>query len=82
VKHLTGPPTPLALRVLSLIPFALVILGGAVGGLVAALGVLVNLAVVRQPLSTVVKALVMVGVLVAAVVVWVIVAGAIRLAIS
>jgi hypothetical protein len=81
VKHRSGPPVPLALRVLALIPILLIGFGGLLGGLIGALGVMVNLAVASLPRSAVVKALLMLGVLVVVVVAWIVVAGAIGLAI-
>jgi hypothetical protein len=81
VKHRTGPMVPLPLRVLALVPIVLVGFGGLVGGLIGALGVMVNMAIARLPASAVVKALLMLGVLVVTVVVWIVVAGAIGLAI-
>ena len=74
VKHRTGPPTPLALRILAVVPIALVAVGGLFGALIGVVGVAVNMAVARQNSSTVVKALLMVGVLVVALVVWLIIA--------
>ena len=81
VKHRSGPPVPLALRVLALVPIALIGFGGLLGGLIGGLGVMANLAVASQPRSAVVKALLMLGVLVVAVVVWIVVAAAIGLAV-
>jgi hypothetical protein len=80
VKHRTGPPVPLTLRVLALVPIVLVGFGGLVGGLIGALGVMVNMAIARLPVSAVLKALLMLGVLAVAVAVWIVVAGAIGLA--
>ncbi len=82
VKHLTGPPLPLALRILALIPFALIGFGGALGGLVGGLGVVANLAIARQSIATGVKALSMVGVLLVTAVVWLLAATAVTLAIT
>jgi len=81
VKHRTGPQVPMVLRILALVPIVLVGVGGLVGGLIGALGVIGNLAVARLSLPAVVKALLMLVVLAVAVVVWVIVAGAITSAI-
>jgi len=52
VKHRTGPPTPLALRILAVVPIALVAVGGPFGALIGVVGVAVNMAVARQNSST------------------------------
>ncbi|WP_433532682.1 hypothetical protein ACQPYA_12010 [Micromonospora sp. CA-263727] len=77
VQHRTGPPVPAVLRVLAPLPILLVVVGGAVGGLIGALGFMANLAVARTPASSVVKALSMVGVGVAASVAWLAIAVAV-----
>jgi hypothetical protein len=77
VKHRTGPQIPIALRILTFVPILLVGVGGLVGGLIGALGMIGNLAIARLSLPSVVKALLMLVVLGVAVVVWVIVAGTI-----
>jgi hypothetical protein len=82
VKHRTGPEVPLALRILAFVPIVLVGLGGLVGGLIGASGVIGNLAIARLPLPAVVKALLMVVVLGVAVLVWLIVASAIAAAVK
>jgi hypothetical protein len=82
VKHRTGPPVPMTLRVLAWVPIVLVGFGGLLGGLIGALGVMVNMAIARVPISAVLKALLMLGVLVVAVVAWAVVAGAIGLALA
>jgi hypothetical protein len=64
-KHRTGPATPMALRLLGLLPLLLVTVGGALGGGLGALGAIVNLAVQRSSQSTAVKAVIMVAVLAA-----------------
>jgi hypothetical protein len=76
VRHRSGPALPLALRVLALLPAVLVI-GGVIGGLIGALGILGNLAIARGQQSTVVKALLMIGILVVAIVAFSLVAAAI-----
>jgi hypothetical protein len=78
VPHRTGPTVPVVLRVLTGLPIVLVAVGGALGGLLAALGIVANLAVARTRLPPVVKALVMVGVGVVAYVVWYAIAMAVR----
>jgi hypothetical protein len=81
VKHRTGPPTPVMLRVLALVPLVLVS-GGMVGGLIGALGLMLNMAVARLSVSAVLKALMMLGILVVAVVTWSVAATGIKLAID
>jgi len=82
VRHRTGPEVPVALRILALVPIALAGLGGLVGGLIGALGMIVNVVVLRRQLPGYAKALLMVAVLVATVVVWLVVAGAIGVALK
>lgn len=74
----TGPKPPVVLRMLSVLPIALVAIGGLTGGLLGVLGMVVNLAVARTNLPTAVKALLMVGVGVVAFVVLLMIAAAIR----
>jgi hypothetical protein len=69
VRHPTGPPTPVELRVLAWLPLLLVCCGGPVGGLIGALAVPVNLAVARLVAPTRGKLLMMIGVSAAAVMV-------------
>ena len=76
VKHRTGPQVPIALRILAFVPILLVGVGGLLGGLIGALGVIGNLTIARLSLPAVVKVLLMLVVLAVAVV-WVIVAGTI-----
>lgn len=76
VKHRTGPALPVALRLLALLPFLLVFVGGAIGGALGAVGVVVNLSLARISQSTAVKALLMVGVLVATAMAYLVVAAA------
>jgi hypothetical protein len=64
--------------VLSLVPLALIGLGGLIGGAVGGAGTWVNLKVARSALHPAVKALVMIMVIGAAYVVWLIVAIAVR----
>lgn len=75
VKHRTGPSVSLALRVLALLPIALVGVGGALGGAIGAVGVIGNFGILRSSKSAAVKTVLMTGVLVAAVGVWSIVVG-------
>jgi hypothetical protein len=76
VTHRSGPALPLALRVLVLLPAVLVI-GGLIGGVIGALGIGINLGIARGRQSTVVKSLLMIGILVLAVVAFALVAAAI-----
>jgi hypothetical protein len=69
-KYSTAPALPLVLQILMLLPLALVFVGGLVGGLIGAVGVGVNTLVARSGQSAAIKALMMVGVLVLAVLVW------------
>lgn len=80
-QHRTGPSVPVVLRVLAPLPM-LLIAGGALGGLIGALAFVANLAIARARTSSVVKALMMVGVSVVAYVVWLAIAVAMRGAVS
>jgi hypothetical protein len=82
VKHRTGPKVPVPLRALAWVPIVLLGLGGLVGGLIGALGVMVNMVIARRPASAVLKTVLMLAVLGVAVVSWIVVAGAIRAAIG
>ncbi|MFK3978960.1 hypothetical protein ACI2K4_01140 [Micromonospora sp. NPDC050397] len=82
VPHRTGPSAPVVLRVLTLLPLLLLAVGGALGGLVGALGLGANLAVARTRTPTVVKVLIMLGVSVVAYVLWLAIAVALAGAIS
>ena len=82
IKHRTGPAAPLVLRVLALLPLVLIGLGGAVGGLIGALGMMVNMAVGRLQIPAVLRALLMIGVLGVAVGAWTAVASAINAALA
>jgi hypothetical protein len=82
VPHRTGPSVPLALRALALLPILLVAVGGALGGLVGALGFVANSAVARTRIPSLAKALIMVGVSVIAYFVWLVLAIAVRGAVS
>jgi hypothetical protein len=75
VRHRTGPKVPVVLRVLALLPILLVA-GGALGGLIGALGVVANLAVARTRIPSVAKAPIMIGVGAVAFLVWLAVAAA------
>ncbi len=72
VRHRTGPSVPAVLRVMTLLPILLMVaVGGALGGLIGALGFVVNVgAVTRIQTPTAVKALIMVGVSAVAIVLW------------
>lgn len=81
VRHRTGPSLPVALRLLALLPLVLVF-GGAIGGGIGALAVVVNLAIGRTKASAAGRAGLMIGVLAAAVVLWAVVALAVQMAIQ
>jgi hypothetical protein len=81
VKHRTGPPVPIVMRVLAVFPIALVFLGGLLGGLIGAIGWAVNMSILRLGLPAAVKALLMLVVLVATYLTWAAVATAIAQAI-
>jgi hypothetical protein len=70
-KYASGPPLPIVLQILMLLPLGLVFVGGLIGGLIGALGVGVNTLVARSNYSTIVKVLMMLGILVAAIIIWV-----------
>lgn len=74
VKHRTGPASPLVLKILGLLPFGL-IAGGLVGALLGFAAVTTNLAVTRTDQPTVVKAVLMIVVLMAAIGAYLIVVG-------
>lgn len=57
-KHRTGPESPVLLKVLTLLPLALMI-GGLFGALLGVLGITANLAIARGPQSTGAKAALM-----------------------
>lgn len=82
VPHRTGPAIPILLRALVLLPILLVAVGGALGGLIGALGVGANLAVARTRIPPAAKAAAMLGVAVVATVVWLAVALAIGAAVT
>ncbi|WP_433308918.1 hypothetical protein ACQP0U_19160 [Micromonospora sp. CA-269861] len=82
VQHRTGPPMPIFLRILVLLPILLFTVGGILGALVGALGVAANLTVARTRMATAVKALTMVGVGIGTVIVWLAVAVALNAALS
>jgi hypothetical protein len=82
VRHRTGPRVPVALRVLAVQPILLFAVGGLIGGLVRALGLVVNLVVARTSIPSAVKALIMIGVGVVASVVWLAIAVAVQGGIS
>jgi hypothetical protein len=81
-RHRTGGPVPLAVRILTLLPMLLVGIGGALGGIVGALGFVANSTVARTRIPSVVKALIMVGVSIVAYVVWLVLAVAVDGAIN
>jgi hypothetical protein len=79
-KYRTGPAVPVGLRILGLLPIFLVAVGGLIGGLIGALGVVANLWIIREVKSTGVRVLALLGVLAATVVVWLIVGTAVAVA--
>jgi hypothetical protein len=81
-SHRTGPTEPVVLRVLTLAPLLLVAIGGALGGLVGAVGVAANLGVTRTQIPSFAKALIMVGVGVIALVTWSVIAFAVTAAVT
>jgi hypothetical protein len=70
VRYRTGPPIPVGLRILAFLPILLVTIGGLLGAIVGLVGAAANMAVARLPQPAALKALMMVGVLIAAVIVW------------
>lgn len=57
------------------LPLGLVIIGGLIGGVIGAIGLLSNLAIARRPMSAGVKATAMIGVVIVAYLVLFIIAG-------
>jgi hypothetical protein len=82
VKHRTGPESPIILRLLGLLPFGLVFVGGLIGGLIGGVGVCVNLAVARGKQSMAVKALLMTLVLMGAALAYLVAAGVVAAAVT
>ncbi|GGX93109.1 hypothetical protein [Streptomyces fructofermentans] len=64
--------------VLSVAPMLLMVLGGAIGGVMATLGLFANLSIARKPLGTPVKLLAMLGVVFASCLSYILVVGYIR----
>ncbi|MFC7548160.1 hypothetical protein [Plantactinospora sp. GCM10030261] len=62
-KHRTGPAVPVGLRILALLPLALVGLGGLVGGLFGIAGLASNMIILRKSWPVVTRAAAMAGVL-------------------
>lgn len=62
---------------LSLLPIGVVAIGGLVGGLIGAIGLIVNLWLARRQIGTALKLVAMVGVVIASYVIYVIIAGVI-----
>ena len=81
VSHRLGPPTPVWLRVVMLLPIVL-LAGGGLGILLGLVAVLVNATILRASVSAAAKVLLMIGVLVLAAVAWLAAAAAINLATS
>jgi hypothetical protein len=74
VKHRTGPGIPVVLRILALLPFVLLVAGGLIGGVIAAAGLVLNFGIARGSQSTIVKSILMLLVLAAAIVTYIAVA--------
>jgi hypothetical protein len=70
VRYTIGTRPPLWLLIVAFVPFAVLALGGFLGGLVAFLAVIVNLTILRRPRPTYVTVPLMLGVALAAFVVW------------
>ena len=62
VKHEMGPALPIVLKVLILLPAVLLLGGGALGGLIAAMAILANARIAAWTNSSAVKGFAMVGV--------------------
>jgi len=76
VRHATGPEIPGYLKVLIALPLVLLV-GGLLGGLIGACGLLINSTIAQRDSGNAAKALLMVGVLVGAGMVFLTLAGAI-----
>ena len=76
VKHPTGPELPAVLKVMIVLPLMLIV-GGLVGGLIGAMGMLANARIAVWDKGAPVKAFAMVGVLLATLIVWLLVVDAI-----
>ncbi len=66
----TGPALPVWLVILMLLPLALLVIGGALGGAIGALGVVVNTIIARSAWGVVAKSLTMFGVFAVALGLW------------
>jgi hypothetical protein len=73
VDYATGPRPPMWLKVLAVLPFALIAVGGLLGGVFGVAGVIGNWNVLRSERSLAVKAAIAVAVLAAAVLAWLLV---------
>jgi hypothetical protein len=82
IQHRTGPKVPVVLQVLTLLPIVLVGIGGAVGGLIGVLGVVADVAIARTRIPSAGKALIMIGIGAVAVLVYLVIAAALRGAIN
>jgi hypothetical protein len=78
----TGPAVPMGLRILGLLPILLIGIGGLLGGLIGALGVVANFWILREVRSTGLKVLAMFGVLAVTFIVWLTIATAVRAGLS
>jgi hypothetical protein len=75
-----GPPLPAGIKALWLLPLGLAIVGGLLGGAVGGVGVLANVAIIRTVPSTAAKAVLMIGVLLLAILAWLVLVALVRLA--
>lgn len=75
-----GDPIPLALGILAFLPFALVAVGGAIGGLMGGLGWAVNQQIARSDLPLPIRVALMLGVTLAAGAAWLVLAVGLQLA--
>lgn len=82
IKHELGPKVNTGLLILSMIPFGLVGVGGALGGLCGGVGWGINQAVLRTSQPTIAKVLIMLGVTIVASALWFVLAMSLRTAIA
>jgi len=81
ITYRLGPATPVALRVVMLLPLVL-LAGGAIGAFIGVVAIIINATILRGSVSSLVKIVLMIAVLGVAVVVWLVMAVALRIAIS
>ncbi len=82
ISHRTGPKVPAVLQVLAMLPFLLVTVGGILGGIIGAFGVVANLAVARNRIPVLVKTLIMIGVAAVGYLIWALIASMIDRALA